>query len=279
MAAADMRGDGRSYTGIEYSRPGGTSLQFDAEVPLGNGLFPAVIIVHGGGWVTGERRHRVQPLFQALTDAGFAWFSISYRLAGPGDPTTPALSSAVLLGGAIDDVRAAVSYVRAHAAEYRVDPNRIALVGESAGGQLAAMAALKPAPGGSVKAVVAMYAPMDLVALVETMPMIPVSIRDAVRGTSFEEMLTAHLRELSPVKWVHKDAPPFLMIHGTADKLIPFKQSVDFCSAMKSVGGSCELYPIERAGHGLRWWESGEVAREYKAAMVHFLGREMGVRR
>ncbi len=126
---------------IEYSRPGGVSLRMDAHIPEGHGPFPAVIIVHGGAWVSGDRRANVHPLFQPLQDAGFAWFSISYRLA----------TDIAQFGAGIVDVEEAVRYVKQHAAEYNIDPDRIALVGESAGAQLASMAAL--APGTGVKAV------------------------------------------------------------------------------------------------------------------------------
>ena len=116
--------------GIRHARR--NSLHLDASIPAGDGPFPAAILVHGGGWVRGDRRMEVQPLFQPLSDARIAWFSISYRLA-----TDP-----LLFGAAVNDVESAVRFVKAHAAEYRVDPARLALIGESAGGQLAAMAAL-----------------------------------------------------------------------------------------------------------------------------------------
>src|ERR1700733_3715533 len=118
---------------IEFSRVEGVSLRLDASIPDGAGPFSAAIIVHGGGWVRGDRRIDVAPLFQPLTDAGIAWFSIDYRLAS--DP--------LRFGIAAYDVEAAIRFVREHAGEYRVDPERIALIGESAGGHLASLAALK----------------------------------------------------------------------------------------------------------------------------------------
>src|SRR5579872_3464638 len=105
----------RELRNIEYSRAGGRALHLDAYMPDGPGPFPAAVIVHGGGWVAGDRRWNVQPLFQPLLAAGLACFSISYRLAT--DPS--------LFGVAIDDVAEAIRYVRAHALEFRVDPARI----------------------------------------------------------------------------------------------------------------------------------------------------------
>src|SRR2546421_9990358 len=107
---------------------------------------PAVIIVHGGGWEAGNKVTYVSPGFGPLAEAGFAWFSIDYRL-------TPY----VHIPEQLDDVRAAIRYVRAHAARFHIDPNRIALLGESASGQLVAQIASEPCTGCEVQAVVSFY--------------------------------------------------------------------------------------------------------------------------
>ena len=120
---------------IEYGRAGKYSLRLDLHIPDGTGPFAAAILVHGGAWVAGDRINSVQPLFQPLSDAGFAWFSISYRLAG--DVVRNPIGAALQLGTAENDVRRAVAFVKQHASEYRVNPNKIVLIGESAGGQLA----------------------------------------------------------------------------------------------------------------------------------------------
>ncbi|HVW07987.1 MAG TPA: alpha/beta hydrolase [Bryobacteraceae bacterium] len=248
---------------VEYSRPGGVPLYFDAAIPPGPGPFPAVVIVHGGGWVRGDRRADVLPLFRPLEDAGIAWFSIDYRL----------LRNISEFNAPIDDVRNAVVYVREHAAEYRVDPNRIALIGESAGGQLAAMAALNPKPGGDVRGVVAFYAPTNLADLAKNSDLIPSELRASLSDTPFAALLLQGLRQLSPVEKVTPGAPPFLLIHGTEDGLVPFTQSQAMCSRLKAAGTSCELLPIEGGGHGIRWWESAlpREATEYKTEMVRWL--------
>src|SRR5271169_2429417 len=80
---------------IEYGRAGGYSLRLDADVPDGAGPFPAAIIVHGGAWVAGDRKRSVEPLFQPLSSHGFAWFSISYRLAN--DIASDGFASAFML--------------------------------------------------------------------------------------------------------------------------------------------------------------------------------------
>jgi acetyl esterase len=248
---------------VEYSRVNGASLYFDAAIPEGSGPFPAAVIVHGGGWVRGDRLTEVQPLFTPLTNAGIAWFSIDYRLS----------SDWTQFGTAIEDVENAVRFVKRRASEYRIDPDRIVLVGESAGGQLAAMAALNATPDTRVSAVVGLYTPFDLVDLAKNSTLVPQQLRDSVRGTPLEFLMMARLRQLSPLYSVKSDAPPFLLIHGTADRLVPFAQSQAMCNRMRGVGAHCELYPVEGAGHGIRWWEGSrsEVSSAYKEKMVAWL--------
>jgi alpha-L-fucosidase 2 len=237
---------------VQYASPGGMPLVLDASIPEGDGPFPAAILVHGGGWVRGDKRIDVEPLFQPLTGAGIAWFSINYRLAG----------SALQFGAAIGDVEEAIRFVKAHAADYRVDPDRIALIGESAGGQLAAMAALSGDPALAVKTVVALYTPTDLVSLVRDSDLIPPAIRDSIQGTPFQSVILARLSQLSPIDNVRPGMPPFLFIHGTADRLVPFEQSEAMCARMKAVGASCQVFPVEGAGHGMRRWDSSAYKRE-----------------
>jgi len=273
MAGFPLPASAASHAGVEYGRAGGYSLRMDAYVPDGPGPFPAAIIVHGGGWVGGDRKRSVDPLFQPLADAKVAWFSISYRLANfANHKSTPtAAATMAMLGGAVDDVRKSVAYVRGHAAEYRVNPDQIVLIGESAGAQLASMAALKPGPEGTVKAVVAFYLPSDLVTLVNTMPLIPDSVRQAVKGTLFEDLLNGYLREMSPTNAIHPGEPPFLLIHGTADQVVPFQQSVDLCNKIRKAGSECEVYPVEGGRHGLLYWESSKDQTAYKSEMVLWL--------
>jgi acetyl esterase/lipase len=255
----------RRFSDIEYASTNGLSLRFDACIPSGEAPFPAAILVHGGAWVRGDRRVEVAPLFQPLTDAGIAWFSISYRFA----------TSPLEFGTAIDDVEAAIRYVKSHASEYKIDPDRIALVGESAGGQLAAMAALN-APPGAVKAVVALYTPTDLVALATNSSLVPPAIQQAIDGTPWKALILGRLAQLSPIEHVRPDMPPFLLIHGTADPLVPFQQSTKMCERMKTVGASCELYPVPNAGHGIRWWESAVYSAPYKKRLVDWLKAHLG---
>lgn len=251
---------------IEYSRVGGVSLSLDAAIPRGPGPFPAVIVVHGGGWVRGDRRVDVQPLFGPLSDAGIAWFSISYRL----------MTDVAQFGTAVDDVEAAIRFVKTHGAEFRVYPERIALAGESAGGQLAAMAALSGKPELQVRCVVALYAPMDLLALAKNSTYIPQWVHDNLVGSPFAPLIAARLRQFSPIEHVRRDMPPFLLIHGTADPLVPLTQSQAMCERMNSAGAACDLFTVPGAGHGIRWWEgSSSISEGYKREMVSWLRKRL----
>jgi acetyl esterase len=252
----------QTFNDITYAEPGGNPLQLDASIPEGPGPFPAAIVVHGGGWVRGDRRIDVAPILKPLTDARIAWFSISYRLA----------TSAFDFGLAIHDVEDAIRFVKAHAAEYRIDPDRIALVGESAGGHLASMAALNRAPGAGVRAVVALYTPTDLVSLAKDSGLIPENIRRALKGSPFEGLVMARLAQLSPIELVRPGMPAFLFIHGTSDPLVPFEQSNAMCDKMKSVGATCEVFPVPDGVHGVRRWEPSPLqSGPYKRKMIDWL--------
>jgi alpha-L-fucosidase 2 len=249
---------------LEYGRAGGESLLLDAFLPAGPGPFPAAILVHGGGWVAGDRRGSMEPLIDPLRAAGFACLSITYRMA----------KQIATFGAAVEDVEQAASYAQAHAAELRVDPHRFALIGESAGAQLAAMAALG-SNAATVKAVVGLYIPADLEELVRGSAYIPEPFRRAVLGTPLQGVLLARLRKLSPIHNLRAGMPPFLLIHGTADPLVPFEQSRKLCRAIRTAGGACDLVAVNGGTHGLRRWESAGLAT-YKRLMVDWLAKRAG---
>jgi alpha-L-fucosidase 2 len=245
--------------GVEYGRVGDVPLLLDASVPDGHGPFPAVIIVHGGGWIGGHREHSVQPLFEPLTNAGFAWFSISYRLA----------TNLMHLGVAVDDVQSAIAYVKTNARKYNVDPERLAVLGESAGAHLASLA-VERSPA-SVAAIVALYPPTDLVSLVKNARSIPEGLRQIVRAAGMEGLVTGFLRDLSPIAHVKAGLPPFLLIHGTADSVVPYDQSEQMLAKLRENGIESELMTVEGGGHGLRLWEMSSRLSEYREKMIAWM--------
>src|SRR5437773_4156894 len=148
------------FKDIVYREVQGVRLTLDAHVPEGTGPFPAAVLVHGGGWVAGDKQQYITYIFQPLSDAGFAWFSINYRLA----PKYKFPADA-------DDVEAAIRFIKVNAAKYNIDPRRIALIGESAGGHLVSYVGARNRPESRVAAVVSMYGIHDFIsACVEWKP-------------------------------------------------------------------------------------------------------------
>jgi alpha-L-fucosidase 2 len=117
------------------------------------------MLVHGGGGWGERNRHFVAPLLPVLDRSGLAWFTIDYRLAPKYTYPAP-----------MEDVQDAIRWVKKHAKEYRVDPNRIVLMGESAGGHLVALVAARPTPDTQVFAVVPFYTPTDLNGVIDDIP-------------------------------------------------------------------------------------------------------------
>jgi acetyl esterase len=258
---------------VEFARPGGFSLTLDAKTPDGKGPFPAVIIVHGGGFSRGNKRTYVTPLFELLSNAGFAWFTINYRMAP--DYQFPA---------AVEDVESAVRWVRANAAKYRVDARRIALAGESAGGYLVAYAGASSKGDARVAAVVDFYGPNDLVLQTEARRAEPPDPSKSGPGllefmgfkTWRDAGVVEKLRAASPTTLVSKTMPPFLFIHGNADEQVPYEQSPKMCELMRKAGVKCEVITVEGGHHGMLSWESRPAMAHWKQEMVTWLKETLG---
>ncbi|MBK5295459.1 MAG: alpha/beta hydrolase [Acidobacteriia bacterium] len=250
---------GELKSDIEFARPGGMPLTLDAWVPDGKGPFPTVIVVHGGGWVNGNKQTYVTPLFDPLSKAGFTWFTINYRLA-PGHHF-PAQA---------EDTFTAIEWVKKHAKEYKADPKRIALMGESAGGQIVAYVGARGRGSTSVAAVVDFYGPHDLLGRARERGPTDPTLK-LVGGIALDAETEKRLAEASPINYVHKGMPPFLFIHGTKDAAVPYNQSPMMCDKMKSVGVACEVYTVEDAPHGVGPWEKNPAWQTYKIKMVDWL--------
>jgi acetyl esterase/lipase len=247
-------------TDIEFGRAGDVALTLDAHVPEGPGPFPAAIIVHGGGFTRGDKQTFVPPLFDPLSKAGFAWFTINYRLAP--QHRFPA---------AVEDVERAVVWLRHNAAVYKVDPNRIALIGESAGGHLVSFAGTRNHPDSRVQAVVSFYAPHDFEARARSQKQVSEPVQSFLAVRELNDQGYRTLREASPIAHVRKGMPPYLLIHGTNDQLVPHELSVRMCETMRAAGNRCELFTVEGAGHGVGGWEKDPAFQGYKQKMVEWL--------
>jgi len=259
--------------GVEYGRPGGHALLLDLHVPDGPGPFPAAILVHGGGFDAGSRATNMSPTFQPLADAGFAWFSIDYRMA-------PEFRFA----DAREDMDAAIAWVKANAGTYKVDPSKIVLSGESAGAFLVNYAATHETPATRVAAVVDFYGPTDYERVARQRQDYPARFNMAsINGhqktgggiwffgvDGYDAASFAKLKAVSPLYAVHKGMPPFLAIHGTRDDQVPYEQSTILCETMRKVGARCDIITIEAGGHGMSSWKDADQ-QHYKAEMVAWL--------
>jgi acetyl esterase len=258
---------------VEFAKPGGYSLTLDLRVPEGKGPAPAVIIVHGGGFSRGNKRTYVTPLFEVLSSAGFAWFTINYRMAPE-----------FRVAQGTEDVNDAIRWVKANAAKYHVDPKRIALSGESAGGFLVAYAGVKAEPDTRVAAVVDFYGPNDLVLQTAkqraqpddpSKPAAP-GLKEYLGFRSWQQPdILEKLHVESPTTYIHKGMPPFLFIQGTADEQVPYEQSPKMCAAMKKSGVACEVITVEGGRHGMGNWKDASMAH-WKPEMIEWLRKTLG---
>jgi alpha-L-fucosidase 2 len=280
FGAAAVHGAAVDQKDVEYARPDGRAVRLDLHVPDGAGPFPAAILIHGGGFDEGSKSTNTRPLFDVLANAGFAWFSIDYRMAPE-----------FRFPQANEDVMSAIRWLKANAATYHVDTARIALIGESAGGFLVNYAGTHETPETRVRAVVDLYGPVDYGKLAEERRDHPerfnmTSInRHAANGGSIhffgaEQLDAAGLAKLhavSPLFAVHPGMAPFLCIHGTKDDQVSYGQSPAMCDAMRKAGASCEVIPIEGGGHGMSGWRAPEM-QHWKAEMIAWLKKTLEVK-
>jgi acetyl esterase/lipase len=246
-------------------REGFRALELDVYRPSSpaedpDGPRPLLVYVHGGGW---RVSHRSRPpretrewscgVFERLTEAGFVVAAPDYRLSGE-----------ALFPAQLDDTLAALRWLQANATALGVAPGRTYLWGASAGGNLAALAALvDDAP--PVAGVVCWYPVTDL----------PPLDQDEDATDSYEAHLLGgpivrHLdlaRAASPVTHVHGDAPPFLLQHGEDDTWVPHDQSVRLARALRAAGGSVELESVAGADHFFGGASDAEVEAIFQHAM------------
>ncbi len=251
-------GAGRLQTDIVYGQAGGEDLKLDVFVPDGRGPFGVVVYVHGGGWSVGDKSKDQEPL-DILSTAECVWFSIDYRLA-----------PAHRWPACLEDVYTAVRWVKKHAPEYKGDPQRIALVGYSAGGHLVCTAAIRAQEDTRVQAVIGLAPPIDMVADNQRRGGLSPSMQNLTgRAKELDRQTVEILRTISPIWDVKPDLPPFLLIHGTADQSVPYQQSLDLRAALKRNGVACDLITIEGGAHRISDW--GRFDADYKQKMTEWL--------
>ncbi|MCU1516728.1 MAG: esterase/lipase [Pseudarthrobacter sp.] len=295
---------GEVLKGIEFSRPGGLPLLLDLYLPaeaVSAGPVPAIVHFHGGGWRIGERSS-LGPVtdsfsptpFERLAAAGFAVVSADYRL-----------SSQAVFPAQLEDANAAVTWVRNHAAEHNLDPDRIYTWGDSAGGHLACLVGLGADGSGvlagrtdaghtdaghaatgaghaaPIAAVAAWYPPTDLVRM--GAQALPDAVATADDPGSPEALLLGaqpadapdKAAAASPLSYVGHHSPTFFLAHGTADRFVPPAQSTTLAAALEADGADVELLLVEDADHMWRLPDrSSAAAEKVLDATIDFFRRQ-----
>lgn len=237
--------------GIEYSNPENTHLQLNLARPkTGDGPFPTVLCIHGGGFRAGKR-DSYDALCVSLAERGYVAATITYRLAP--QHKFPA---------AVHDTKAAVRWLRANAKTYKINPEKIGVTGGSAGGHLAQFLGVTAnvpqfeGTGGNadrpshVNCVVNVYGPSDFTKSygksVDAHEVLPLWF-----GGNLETALALHIQG-SPLYWVTPNAAPTLCIHGTEDKYVAHEQAVWLVDKLKAATVEAELLTLPGAGHGFK---------------------------
>ena len=252
---------------LEYGRAGAKILHLDLYYPeRSEKPVPLLVWVHGGAWRTGTKEGDVVPMLP-LADGGYAIASVEYRL-----------SQEAVFPAQIYDCKAAVRWLRANASKYNLDPARFAAGGASAGGHLAALlgtsggvAALEGdvndlTQSSRVQAVVDWYGPADLLQI--GVP--PSDIKHNDPGSPESQLIGGALLEhkdkaaqASPITYVSKETPPFLIMHGDADRSVPFNQSELLHAALQKAGVDSTLIPEKGIGHGFSGAQYLPPVREF----------------
>ena len=263
LAAFVYRASAEELKDVEYGQAQGVHLLLDAHIPDGPGPFRGAILVHGGGWIAGDKQQYINYLFAPLAEANFTWISINYRLAPKFTFPAPA-----------DDVEMAIQYVRKNAVKFKIDPNRIALIGESAGGHLVSYVGARE-KNHEIAAVVSLYGVHDFVAAAVEWKPIPTELYQLFGISAVEATNVSVLVKGSPVSYIHKDMPPYLLMHGSKDEDVPYEQSVEMCKDMKAAGAKCDLVTVEGGVHGMDHWEPHPELHWYKKALVDWLTKTL----
>ncbi len=254
---------------IPYASVGGEELKLDLYIPEGVVKPKLVVWIHGGGWRGGSK---AKPPVRCLLDEGYALASVSYRF-----------SEVAIFPAQIYDCKGAIRWLRAHADEYGINADWIAVAGSSAGGTLALLlgtssgvAELEGDVGGNreqssrAQAVINYFGPSDFVFRGETQPDVAYSEKSGsfalLGGKKFGAVDKQLELAASATHYVTPDAPPLLVLHGTADELVLPNQAQRIVDAYSKVGLTARLILLDGAGHGggrFFWGEPMQAAIEF----------------
>jgi acetyl esterase/lipase len=275
-----------TYKDVPYAETS-TSQKLDLYLPPGDGPFPVVVNIHGGGFKLGDKSMVDQKLGQALLDAGYALASIDYRLSG--EATFPA---------AVLDVKAAVRFLRANAATYNLNPDKIAAFGQSAGGNLASMLGSTgdvaefddPSLGNAgvssrVQAVINWFGPNDFGQMDAQAKAQGCSASDQTHNNadSFESLYLGMtvpdapelVQKANPITYISPDDPPFLVQKGDQDCTVPIENTKMLADALAVAGQDVQYDLLAGVGHGDGWFTAVFQSEENIQRVLNFLNTKL----
>jgi len=252
---------------VTFARVGGKTLRLDVTVPSapapGGGLRPALIQIHGGGWVIGDKREQGIPLLNHMAAQGWVGFNVNYRLS-PG-ATFP---------DHLVDLKRGLAWIKEHAAEYGIDPDFVCVTGGSAGGHLTALMGLtvdepQYQPGfeyadTTVAAAVPFYGIYDFTdaGVFGGEPKVFTRFLEPIVMQAFLADEPEKFRDASPLHHLRADAPPFFVIHGDKDTLAPVEDARTFVERLREVSAEPVLYAeMQGAQHAFEVFPSARTAR------------------
>jgi len=273
LQAQDPPAGVRVHSDLEYSRVG-QPVAMDVVEPLeGQAPFPAVVLIHGGGFRAGNRESWLKVAYR-LAENGYVAATVSYRL-----------SPRHQYPAHLEDVKAAVRYLRANAARFRIDPSRIGASGGSAGGTLALLLGLtsdhaafegsgpNQDQSSEIQAIVNFYGATDFTksyapgASVDAAEVLPMFL-----GGDLEHSRPLHIQS-SPLYWVTPDDPPVLTIHGTKDRFVGYDQAVALTERLGQAGVHAELLTLKDRDHGFGGF--GDDLERALQAMTRFFDEHL----
>ncbi len=248
---------------LTYVQHGDESLRCDIFIPAGDGPFPGVLLVHGGAWLSGAKWH-MRRVVNPLVEHGYVACSIDYRLA----PKYP-------FPAQIDDCKAAVRWLRSHAKQFKIDPERIGGYGYSAGGQLVALLgvtdrndglegpdATADGPSTRLQCIVAGGAPCDF----RSVPLDSTGLAYWLGGSRAEKPLA--YQQASPLNFVTPDDPPSFFFHGEEDRLVPLVSPRKMVESLTASRVPATLHTVADAGHIEAFLNAAAIA-----AAIEFLDK------
>ena len=253
---------------VPFASINGSELRLDIYQPAeqGSALRPAVVLIHGGGW-TSLDKSTMQKMGQFLARSGFVAFAVDYRLLQGSQNRWPAQ---------LDDVQRAVRWVRANAAKYGVNPDRVGAFGHSAGAQLAALLGMEDTRDNSDPALAKYSSRVQAVVEVSG----PVDFTTREYGPEGRAFMAGFLgaeysrhpevwQEASPAFHVSKDDAPFLIVHGTKDEEVPISQAQELYEKLQAAGVPVSFVKVDD-GHT---FQTPEARRELAIQSLAFFQR------